>query len=48
MDHKEMHAFNRVAVVSLGLVSLTSIVIPLLLIMAGDIETNPGPETTGE
>ena len=49
-DNKEMHAVNGVAVMSLGLrlVFLATIVLTLLLIMAGDVETNPGPQTAGE
>ena len=49
-DNKEMHAFNGVAVMSLGirLVFLATIVLSLLLIMAGDVETNPGPQTAGD
>ena len=45
-----MHAVNGVAVLSLGLrlVFLATIVLTLLLIMAGDVETNPGPQTAGE
>ena len=49
-DNKVMHAVNGVAVMSLGLrlVFLAMTVLTLLLIMAGDVETNPGPQTAGE
>ena len=45
-----MHTVSGVAVMSLGLrlVFLATIVLSLLLIMAGDVETNPGPQTAGE
>ncbi len=32
----------------LGLVSIATIVLPLILLLAGDVETNPGPETDGK
>ena len=39
---------NQTITWHLGLVSIATIVLPLLLLLAGDVETNPGPETEGK
>ncbi len=40
-----IHDRNKAVTWHLGIVS---IVLPLLLLLAGDVETNPGPETEGK
>ncbi len=43
-----IHDRNETVMRHLGIVSIVTIVLPLLLLLAGDVETNPGPETEGK
>ncbi len=43
-----IYARNETVAWHLGIVSIATIVLPLLLLLAGDVETNPGPETEGK
>ncbi len=43
-----IHNRNETVMRHLGIVSIATIVLPLLLLLAGNVETNPGPETEGK
>ena len=43
-----IHDHNETITWHLGIVSIAIIVLPMLLLLAGDVETNPGPETEGK